>query len=121
MVERWKPCAFVVDETGPAAALIPALERGGIEVTKIGSREVAAGCDHLLDLARGGRLRHHGQPELATALAGAKKRVIGDERQWAWARKGIQLVISPLVAAPRAAHGFDVHGDSAAAFIGAWR
>lgn len=121
LVERWKPCAFVVDETGPAAALIPALERGGIEVTKVGSRDVAAGCDHLLDLVQGGRLRHHNQPELSTALAGAKKRVIGDERQWAWARKGINVVISPLVAVTQAAYGFEVHGDSPQQFFGAWR
>lgn len=121
LVERWKPCAFVVDESGPAASLIPSLERRNIEVTRIGAREAAAGCDHLFDLVQSRQARHQGQLEVATALAGAKKRVIGDEKQWAWARRGIQVVISPLVALTQAAYGFEVHGDSGQAFFGAWR
>lgn len=121
LVERWKPCAFVVDGYGPAASLIPALERRNIEVTKIGAAETAAGCTHLFDLVKEGRARHHGQLEVATALAGAKKRVIGDEKQWAWARKGIQVVISPLVAITQAAYGFEVHADATQPFFGAWR
>jgi len=121
LVERWKPCAFVVDGSGPATSLIPALERRGVEVTKLDSREVAAGCDHLYDLVKHGQARHQGQLEVATALAGAKKRVIGDEKQWAWARKGIQVVISPLVAITQAAYGFEVHGDKPTQFFAAWR
>ena len=120
LVERWKPCAFVVDESGPAASLVPALERRGIEVTRIGAREAAAGCDHLFDLVKHRKARHQGQPEVATALAGAKRRVIGDEKQWAWARRGIQVVISPLVALTQAAYGFEVYGD-VQQFFGAWR
>lgn len=121
LVERHKPCATVVDDSGPAGSLIPALERLGVELVKAPAREIAAGCDHFVDLVRNRGLRHRDQPELMAALAGAKKRVIGDEKQWAWARKGIQVVISPLIAATQAAYAFEVYGDKAEQFFGAWR
>lgn len=118
LVERWAPCVFVADESGPAASLAPALARTGVAVTAISGREVAAGCAHLLDLVAGGRARHLGQPELSAALQGARRREIGD-KSWAWARRGIDVVISPLVAVTQAAYGFEVHGGQA--FFGTWR
>lgn len=117
---RHNPCVFVVDEHGPAGSLIPALERAGIKVTRLASREVASGCDHFLDMIRHRGVRHRGQLELSTGLAGAKKRVIGDARQWTWARRGIHVVISPVVAVTQAAYGFEVHG-SVSVFFGGWR
>lgn len=120
LVERWNPCVFVVDKSGPAASLIPALVRAGVAVEEIGAAEVAAGCGHFLDLVGGGRARHLGQQEMSAALKGARRRVIGDEKQWAWARRGIDVVISPIVAVTQAAYGFEVHGESAQ-FFGAWR
>lgn len=121
LIERHRPCAFVIDESGPAASLVPGLERAGVELDRAPAREVAAGCDHFLDLVRGGTLRHRDQPELMRALAGAKKRVIGDEKQWAWARKGIQVVISPLIAATQAAYGLEMYASRAGQFFAAWR
>jgi hypothetical protein len=117
LAEKHRPCAFVVDEGGPAASLIPAMERMRVEVTRVSGREVAAGCDHLYDLVTQGRARHRDQPELLAALAGARKRVIGDDKQWAWARRGIQVVISPVVAVTQAAYGFEMYGDKAQPFF----
>ncbi len=125
--DRHRPCAFVVDESGPAAPLIPGLERAGVPVTTVAGREVAAGCAHLLDLVLAGRARHRGTPvdvdgrrvddgvrcavALGAALRGARRREIGD-KAWAWGRRGIDVVISPLVAVTQAAYGLEVHGQA---------
>lgn len=120
LVSRWRPCAFAVDESGPAASLIPALERAGVEVVKLSGRDVAAGCGHLLDLVASRQVRHLRQTELSEALRGARKRDIGD-KSWAWARRGIDVVISPLVAATQAAYAFETHSSGTQQFFGAWR
>jgi hypothetical protein len=49
------------------------------------------------------------QPELNVALAGALRRDVGD--RWLWARKGVQVDISPLVAVTLAAYGLAVKGQ----------
>jgi len=114
LVERWKPCALVVDVAGPAGSLLAGLEKAGLEVVKPSAREVAQACGALYDMVMPPpdpvaaadwvpTLRHLGQPELAAALAGAQKRPLGDA--WAWARKGLSVDISPLVAGTLAVWG----------------
>lgn len=103
--ERWEPCALVVDAAGPAGSLIAALEAAGIEVVKPSGREVGQACGQLYDavMADEPKLRHLGQAELSVALAGARKRPLGDA--WAWARKSVNVDLSPLVAATLAIWG----------------
>jgi len=108
---KWKPCAFVVDGAGPAGSLIAPLEAAGVEVLKPSARDAAQACGGLYDAATQGQLRHRDQPELNTALAGAKRRELGDA--WAWARKNVSVDISPLVAATLALWGFSVRGHVA--------
>jgi phage terminase large subunit-like protein len=104
LVAKWKPCAVVVDGAGPAGSLIAPLEAAGVEVLKPSARDAAQACGQFYDAAVQGQLRHMDQPALNTALAGAKRRDLGDA--WAWARKGASVDISPLVAATLAGFGY---------------
>ncbi|MET9517027.1 terminase [Streptomyces sp. NPDC002994] len=104
--ERWKPRAIVVDAGGPAGSLIPDLERAGLQIAQPKTREVAQACGQFYDAVSDQSLVHLDQAPLATALAGADKRPLGDA--WAWARRGVSTDISPLVAVTLARWGLGV-------------
>jgi phage terminase large subunit-like protein len=101
---RWRPCAVVVDAAGEAGSLIAALEAAGVEVVKPTLREATQAAGMFVEaVADSATLRHLGQSVLDSALAGARKREISDA--WLWARKGLAVDISPLVAVTLAAWG----------------
>jgi hypothetical protein len=109
----------VIAPTGPAGSLIADVEAAGIEVLKQSVREVAHGCAAFYDASGANPnvtdppwLRHLDQPELNAALAGAQRRDLGDA--WLWARKGISVDLSPLVAATGALWGHAAKGHEAA-------
>lgn len=105
-VERWRPVAVVVDPGSPAGSLIAELTEAGLDVVEPTSREVGQACGQFHEAVTDSRtVRHRADPLLATALGGAKQRTIGDEA-WAWARKGVTVDISPLVAATLALWGY---------------
>lgn len=102
--ERWSPRCWVIDPGSPAGSLIPAIEeRLDIEVVKPKAREVAQACGQFFDAVTSKDIVHLDQAPLATALAGARKRDLGDA--WAWARRGVGVDISPLVAVTLARWG----------------
>jgi hypothetical protein len=114
LVEKWKPCAVVIDEGGPAGSLIPAIRRAleeiGLSEDEVDelllipkSRQVGAACGQFYDGVAEQRIVHLDQAPLSTALAGADKRPIGDG--WAWARRGVGVDISPLMGVTFAAWG----------------
>ncbi|MER8004979.1 terminase [Streptomyces sp. NPDC094149] len=105
--EKWKPRCWVVDAGGPAGSLIADLaERLGVEIVSPKAREVAAACGQFYDAVTEQSLSHLDQAPLASALAGAQKRPLGDA--WAWARRIVSVDISPLVAATLAKWGLGV-------------
>lgn len=110
--EKWKPRCWVVDAGGPAGSLIADLaERLGVEVVTPKAREVAAACGQYYDAVIEQTLSHLDQAPMATALAGAQKRPLGDA--WAWARRGVNVDISPLVAATLAKWGLGADVEEA--------
>lgn len=110
LVERWKPCAVVVDGGAAAGSLIAGLEAADIEVSKPSAREVGQACGSLFDAVCGDdpNLWHLAQDPLAAALAGALKRPLAD--LWAWDRRSVSVDISPLVAVTLALWGHGVYG-----------
>ncbi|AVV46454.1 terminase [Streptomyces sp. ID05-04B] len=120
--QKWNPCAWVVDEGGPAGSLVPAIRKAlayeddperedrseFLRCPKV--REVTQACgmfyDHVMDT---GTLYHLGQAPMTAALAGARKRDIGDA--WAWSRKSEGVDISPLVASTNALWGWAMYHD----------
>lgn len=100
--EKWHPL-WVVDSTGPAASLIPDLEREGLTVRAVSSREVVDACGGFYDAVAGRAVTVRANQILDDAVAGAMKRTVGDA--WAWARRSATVDISPLVAATLAHWG----------------
>lgn len=106
--KRWSgrgwPVRVVIDSASAAASLISELEDAGIEVIKTTSQQYVQACGLFYDYVMTDRVFHLGEARMTIALAGAVKRVL--EASWAWARKGLDLDISPLVGATLALYGF---------------
>jgi hypothetical protein len=116
--DRWSPCTIVIAPSGPAGSLLPEAEAAGLEILKASVRDIAHGCGALYDAAGANPLvdvpawlRHLDQPELNAAMAGAQRRDLGDG--WLWARKGVTVDISPLVAVTEALWGHTARGHQA--------
>lgn len=100
-LQRRHRVPVVIDRRGPAASLIPHLQRAGVTVTALETPAVLDACASLLELVREGRVRHANYPELESAVTGAVRRLVGD--RWAWGRKVSTADISTLEAATLAA------------------
>ncbi len=105
--DKWKPRAWIVDAGGPAGSLIVDLaEKLDVEIVQPTARQMASACGQFFDAVTEQSLSHLDQAPLASALAGAQKRTLGDS--WAWARRGVGVDISPLVAVTLAKWGLGV-------------
>lgn len=131
LVERWDPCAIVIDRASPAYSLYPDLIGVGIEPEVTTAGDMVQACGAFYNDAVAGKLTHTGDPLLSEALKGADRREMAGGG-WAWKRKGNQA-ISPLVAATLAHWALKVydiakppppppaHGSASAASAGAHR
>lgn len=116
-VDKWRPCALVIDGAGPAGALIAQLEvawdkaaeEAGMdrpayqEVIRPTGREVAQAYGQWRDAVAEDGLRYMPHPALDAAVAGAKERALGEAK--ALTRTASSVDISPLVATTLAAWG----------------
>jgi hypothetical protein len=93
----------VLDGGGPAASLLPDLERLDIKVNTTTAGEMAQACGQFFDAVEQRELRHLGTSEMESALKGAAQRPLSDA--WAWSRKNSTSDITPLVAATLAVWG----------------
>ncbi|MFI0772324.1 terminase [Streptomyces sp. NPDC021218] len=107
--ERHKPRCWVVDEGGPAGSLIPDLRKAGLLVVTPKVRQVAQACGQFYDAVTEQAIAHFDDAPLAAALAGAQTRPLGDA--WAWARRGVGVDISPLMAVTLAKWGLETELD----------
>lgn len=118
---KWSPCAWVIDEGGPAGSLVPALRKAlryeddedredrseRVVCPKV--RQLTQACGQFYDRVKDGTLRHLGQGPLTAALAGARKRDLGDA--WAWTRQSDGVDVSPLVSSTYAVWGWETYHD----------
>lgn len=109
LTEGHESHGVVVDPGGPAGSLIPDLQRRGVNVIETTAREVGRACGMFYDAITDQSLVHLDQAPLATALAGAEQRTLGDA--WAWARRGVSVDICPLMAVTLAAWGLWTHEE----------
>lgn len=105
---RWGEPTFLLDPSGPAGSLIAPLQEAGIEPVLVSGREMAQACGAFHDAVLEGRFRHLDQDSLNVAVAGARRRALGDS--WAWHRQNSQVDICPLVAVTLARYGFALYG-----------
>jgi hypothetical protein len=108
LARRWNPWPVVIDAGSPAYSLLIDLSSLSIQTEVTGAREYAAACGQFYDAVTAGQIVHLDQPVLNAAVAGARKRVLGDA--WAWARRAGGDV-SPLVAVTLARWGLTKAGD----------
>lgn len=93
---RHRSVGVVVDKGGPAAGVIPLLERAHVPVEAFDGGQYAAACAALVDAVHAGRLTANVHPDLTAAVAVAKSRPLSDA--WAWGRRRSEGTIAPLVA-----------------------
>jgi len=97
--------AIVIDSASPAARLIPLLKNRKCKVHAGTAADMAKACGGLYAAATNQRLTHGGQQPVDSALAGAKKRPIGQAGGWGWDRRDPETNIAPLVAMTLAHYG----------------
>ncbi|SRX93571.1 phage terminase [Pseudonocardia dioxanivorans] [Mycobacterium shimoidei] len=116
LVDRWKPCAVVIDDHSAAASLITKIQELGVEVVTTNAGDMAKACGNFYDAAtdkaigpdgKPGRLRHQGAQSLQLAVTSGKRRDLSDA--WAWDRKDKSSDITQLVAVTLALHGLLEH------------
>jgi hypothetical protein len=106
---KHEPVGIVYDGIGPAAAIIPELERLiaeaelDINLKPVSAAEYGQACGMFYDAVDGGTLVHLDQDELNAAVAAAAKRRLGD--RWVWSRTNSADDITPVVSVTLAAFG----------------
>lgn len=100
-----KRIPVVIDGSSPAASMIPALSAQKVKVVVTTARDMGRACGGFLDDVAAGRISHAAQEQLTAAVAGARKRPIGDAGMFGWDRRDGAVFIAPLVAATLAAFG----------------
>jgi hypothetical protein len=123
LTEKWHPRCWVIDPGSPAGSLIrevteklkadPDEEVGEGEeprllapIVQTKTRDVVQATGQFYDAVAAARIVHLDQAPLSTALAGARKRDLGEA--WAWARRGVGVDITPLVGVTNARWGLFV-------------
>lgn len=95
--------AVVVDERSAASTVVEELARRRVRVTSTTTTELTQACGSFYDGITDGWLAHTGQPQLASAVALATRRKVGDS--WAWNRHTTSSNITPVVACTLALRG----------------
>jgi hypothetical protein len=95
--------SIVIDPVSAAGSMVADLRALGLQVIEIGPRQLVTGCGKLFDLITSKQIRHIDQTPLNAAVAGAKRRPLGDA--WAWHRRDTSVDVSPLVACTLALQG----------------
>ena len=118
LARRWSPSTIVLDVGSQAGALLPDLERAGLNLTKISGREMAQSSVAFAALINNEQVRHLDQAHLNAAVAAAKRRNLGD--LWAFGRRGSFVDISPLVSCSLAAWGYAQNAGREPQIVDLW-
>ena len=133
LTDKWTPRCWVIDPGSPAGSLIGDVtnalkvdeddeddeeSRLLAPIVQTKTRDVVQATGQFYDAVAASRIVHLGQAPLATALAGAKKRDLGEA--WAWARRGVGVDITPLVGVTHARWGLFVEVDEPEEEVEPW-
>lgn len=106
---RHKFRCVVIDGAGPAANIIDDLDLLEVPYAVIGLPQMAKACATIRDRVVAVDVVHCNQPEMVTAIAGSKKKALGD--RWTWSRSSSTTNISPLVGGTIALFGHETELD----------
>ena len=96
LCEKEPRSVCVYDAAGPVASLVPEFEKRRVPLVPVGS-EVTKACGMFFDDVAEVRLRVHRDRAFDEAVAGARRRFVGDA--WKWVRRDTSVDVTPLVAA----------------------
>ena len=85
-----------------AESLVPDLQKAGIWVIRIPTKDIPAACGRFYDLAMSAQLAHTGQTDLAAAVTSARQKFLGD-KTFTWVRPSGVSDISAMYGATLAA------------------
>lgn len=97
LVDDWNLSTVAIDPAGPAGVLVRPLRIAGVHLTELPARDCAAAAAALVESIRTGEIRHRPHPALDTAIAGARRRMVGDG-SWVFARRDAADDVAPLEA-----------------------
>jgi len=112
--QKRKPAATIILPTSQAGSLLSRLELIGIDVTTPSSLEYAQACGQFHNEIKQLELFHPMQRELDLSVASAIKKEHGNQGGWTWARRGVSVIISPLIVATLASWGHTKFGHKKA-------
>ena len=112
---RWGVYEVAIDSAGPAMSISQQLTDAGITPRLLNTGDVTTACASMYDALMAGQVRHIDQPNLTAAVAGAKRRPVGD--RWAYGRKSSGVDITPIVAVTFARHIHDQDGTPGVWFL----
>ena len=95
LVGRWDVLEVVVDGSGPAGALISALQEVGVVVKVLGSRGVAQACAGFAERVGRGGVVHLGDALLNKAVVASARKRVGE--LWMFNRDVPGVAMAPLV------------------------
>jgi len=95
----------VVDGASPAASIVARLKAQKCKTIVTTAPEMARAYGGFLDDVVAGRLTHHDEPPLNDAVAGARRRPIGEAGAFGWDRRDGSVFVAPLVAVTLARFG----------------
>lgn len=95
LLDKWGG-VLRVDGGGPAAAMIPDLERAGVKFEELTAREVIRACQSFYDGLADRRFRIRSDPRLDAAAAAVTRRPVADA--WVWSRRAPEVDVSPIMA-----------------------
>lgn len=96
-LQRRHGAVVAYDPAGPVGALVPEFTKAGVELTPVEGKDSVRAVGSLIAAVAERTFRHRGEPEFIAAVAGAKRRSVGDGHKWS--RKDSSVDITPLVAA----------------------
>ena len=108
---RNQVAAIGIDPNGPIGSMLGDFERAGLDVTILDGKDTTRALTSLSAAVASRQVAHRGQPELAAAVSGARRRRVGDGHRWS--RSDSTTDISPLVAATWAYWLTSVAADNA--------
>lgn len=111
--EKYKPKSIALDPGGPAGALVPELNRLKVDFRAMNAGDVLSACGQFFNMVTGNKLRHRTDDELAEAIKGGIRRMVGAKGAWAWTRKSVEFNITYLVAATYALYAFTAFEEEA--------
>lgn len=96
-LQRRHGAVVAYDPAGPVGSLVPDFTKAGVELTPVEGKDSVRAVGALVAAVAERTFRHRGEPEFVAAVAGAKRRSVGDGHKWS--RKDSSVDITPLVAA----------------------